>query len=85
MKNLVGLDELLLKLAGGDSVSDINLLEGDEGLCRVMGKAEWQDQVVNCGPHISLTVSNNIGTVPPYYGNWLSMSTTMILGQQKEG
>ena len=32
---------VLLKLAGGDHVSDINLLEGDEGLCRVMRKAEW--------------------------------------------
>jgi hypothetical protein len=32
---------LLLKLAGGDAVSDINLLEGDEGLCRVMRKTEW--------------------------------------------
>lgn len=32
---------VLLKLAGGDHVSDINLLEADEGLCRVMRKAEW--------------------------------------------
>jgi hypothetical protein len=32
---------VLLKLAGGDCVADINVLEGDEGLCRVMRKAEW--------------------------------------------
>jgi|ERR1039458_7535886 hypothetical protein len=32
---------LMLKLAGGDCVSDIEVLEGDEGLCRVMRKGEW--------------------------------------------
>jgi hypothetical protein len=32
---------VLLKLAGGDCVADIDVLEGDEGLCRVMRKTEW--------------------------------------------
>jgi hypothetical protein len=33
---------ILLNLAGGDCVDDINLLEADEGLCRVMQKIELQ-------------------------------------------
>ncbi len=32
---------VMLKLAGGDCVADIGVLEGDEGLCRLMRKAEW--------------------------------------------
>lgn len=32
---------VLLKLAGGDCVADIDVLEGDEGLCRVVTKARW--------------------------------------------
>jgi hypothetical protein len=32
---------VLLKLSGGDCVADIDTLEGDEGLCRVVGKARW--------------------------------------------
>lgn len=32
---------VLLKLAGGDCVADIEVLEGDEGLCRVVSKARW--------------------------------------------
>lgn len=32
---------VLLKLAGGDCVADIDALEGDEGLCRVVAKARW--------------------------------------------
>ncbi|PKL52172.1 MAG: hypothetical protein CVV37_02655 [Nitrospira bacterium HGW-Nitrospira-1] len=33
---------VLLNLAGGDSVDDINKLEGDEGFCRIMRKVEEQ-------------------------------------------
>lgn len=33
---------LLLNLAGGDSVNDIERLEGDEGFCRILKKAEQQ-------------------------------------------
>lgn len=33
---------LLLNLAGGDSVNDIERLEGDEGFCRILRKAEQQ-------------------------------------------
>lgn len=33
---------LLLNLVGGDSVNDIERLEGDEGFCRILRKAEQQ-------------------------------------------
>jgi len=33
---------VLLNLAGGDSVDDINKLEGDEGFCRILRKVEEQ-------------------------------------------
>jgi hypothetical protein len=33
---------VLLNLAGGESVEDINKLEGDEGFCRILRKVEEQ-------------------------------------------
>lgn len=34
---------ILLNLAGGDSVEDLNILEGDEGFCRVLRRIELHD------------------------------------------
>ena len=34
---------ILLNLAGGDCVEDLNILEGDEGFCRVLRRIELHD------------------------------------------